>query len=71
MGAWSPWDNTSYCSLVIRKNVKSHRHANLSLGTKYRWARAMRLSLHLVSMGFLWSSVMTAARNTPMDPTKS
>ena len=34
MGAWSPWDNASYCWVVICKNVKSHRHANLMAGHK-------------------------------------
>ena len=34
MGAWSPWENSSYCWVVICKNVKSHRQANLMAGHK-------------------------------------
>jgi hypothetical protein len=34
MGAWSSWDNPSYCWVVICKNVKSHRQANLMYGHK-------------------------------------
>ena len=34
MGSSSPWDNPSYCWVVICKNVKFHRHANLMYGHK-------------------------------------
>jgi hypothetical protein len=34
MGAWSSWDNPSYCWVVICKNVKSHRQVNLMYGHK-------------------------------------
>jgi hypothetical protein len=34
MASSGPWDNPSYCWVVICKNVKSHRHANLMYGHK-------------------------------------
>jgi hypothetical protein len=34
MGAWNPWDNANYCWIVICKNVKFHRDANVNAGHK-------------------------------------
>jgi len=34
MTAWNPWDQSSYYWVVICKNVKFHRHANLNSGHK-------------------------------------
>jgi len=34
MTTWSPWDQSSYFWVVICKNVKFHRHANINSGHK-------------------------------------
>ena len=34
MGAWNPWDNPSYCWVVICKNKKVHRETNVMFGHK-------------------------------------
>jgi len=34
MGAWSPWENSNYCWVVICKNVKAHRQVNVNAGHK-------------------------------------
>jgi hypothetical protein len=34
MTSWSPWDQSNYCWVVICKNVKFHRHANVNSGHK-------------------------------------
>jgi hypothetical protein len=34
MGAWSPWENPTYYWVVICKNKRFHRHANLLYGHK-------------------------------------
>jgi len=34
MGAWNPWENPSYCWVVICKNAKAHRQTNLMFGHK-------------------------------------
>ena len=34
MTSWSPWDNPSYCWVVICKNKRFHRHANTMFGHK-------------------------------------
>jgi len=34
MGAWSSWDNPNYYWVVICKNVKFHRVANVNAGHK-------------------------------------
>jgi len=34
MGAWNPWENPSYCWVVICKNTKAHRDTNVMFGHK-------------------------------------
>jgi len=34
MGPWNPWENPNYCWVVICKNTKAHRGANLMYGHK-------------------------------------
>ena len=34
MGAWSPWENASYCWVVICKNKRFHQHTNVMFGHK-------------------------------------
>ena len=34
MGAWNPWENSSYCWVVICKNAKAHHQTNLMFGHK-------------------------------------
>jgi hypothetical protein len=34
MSSWSPWEDTSYCWVVICKNEKFHRHAGEKFGNK-------------------------------------
>ena len=34
MGAWNPWENPDYFWVVICKNAKVHREANLMSGHK-------------------------------------
>ena len=34
MGAWNPWENRTCCWVVICKNKKAHREANIMFGHK-------------------------------------
>ena len=34
MTSWSPWNQSAYCWVVICKNVRFHRHANINSGHK-------------------------------------
>jgi hypothetical protein len=34
MTSWNPWGQSSYCWVVICKNVRFHRHANVNSGHK-------------------------------------
>jgi len=34
MGQWDPYENPSYCWVVICKNAKAHRNTNLMFGHK-------------------------------------
>jgi hypothetical protein len=34
MGQWDPYENPSYCWVVICKNAKAHRGANVMFGHK-------------------------------------
>ena len=53
MGAWSPWDNRSYCRVVICKNKKAHRETNVLFGHKIPLVETDSLEPMPVSGSFL------------------
>ena len=60
MGAWNPWDNPSYCWVVICKNKKVHRETNVMFGHKIPLGETD--SFEPVSASLSWSDAMSVRR---------
>jgi hypothetical protein len=71
MGAWNPWENPDYFWVVICKNAKVHREANLMSGHKIALGETDTFAPLPVTGPFVAVCVMNAARSFLTHPRKS
>ena len=54
MSSWSPWDDASYCWVVVCKNKRSHRHGGAAFANKIPLAETDAVSpMPAISGSFL------------------
>jgi hypothetical protein len=64
MGASNPWENVSYCWVVICKNTKAHKNENMMIGHKIPLAETDAFEPMPVSGPFLVQCDECSQENT-------